>query len=55
MQSISLDNLWNLVSKNKEFSKHNIRNKSEMLEIVKDLDALGKCLYSPEDKTITMV
>lgn len=55
LQSISLDNLWNLVSKNKEFSKHNIKNKNEMLEIIKDLDALGKCMYSPEEKSITMV
>ncbi len=52
---IGLDELWTLVSKNKDFSKHNIRSKSDLLDIVISLDVQGKCLYSEEDKSITLV
>jgi hypothetical protein len=52
---INLDELWTLVSKNKDFSKHNIKNKSDLLDIVIYLDGEGKCLYSPGDKNITLV
>jgi hypothetical protein len=52
---IGLDELWTLVSKNKDFSKHNIRSKSDLLEIVNSLDVQGKCLYSEEEKSITLV
>jgi len=52
---IGLDELWTLVSKNKDFSKHNIKNKQDLLGIVNALDVQGKCLYSEEDKSITLV
>ncbi len=52
---IGLDELWTLVSKNKDFSKHKIRSKSDLLQIVIALDVQGKCLYSEEEKSITLV
>jgi len=52
---IGLDELWTLVSKNKDFSKHNIKSKSDLLDILLALDFQGKCLYSEGDKTITLI
>jgi len=52
---IGFDDLWTLVSKNKDFSKHNIKSKSDLLDIVNALDVQGKCLYSEDDKTITLI
>lgn len=52
---IHIDELWTLVSKNKDFSKHNIKNKSDLLNIVTALDLQGKCLYSETDKNITLI
>lgn len=52
---IALDELWTLVSKNKDFSKHSIKSKADMLDIVIALDVQGKCLYSEEEKSITLV
>lgn len=52
---IGVDELWTLVSKNKDFSKHNIRTKDDLIQIVVALDVQGKCLYSEKDKNITLV
>lgn len=52
---IGLDELWTLVSKNKDFSKHNIKSKNDLLDIINALDLQGKCLYSEGDKTITLI
>lgn len=54
-QTISADNLWNLVCKNKDFSSYGIKNKKQMLQIVRELDDSGKCMYSNEDDNITLV
>lgn len=53
--TIHFDELWTLVSKNKDFSKHNIKSKSDLSNIVAALDAKGKCQYSETENNITLV
>ena len=53
--TIHFDELWTLVSKNKDFSKHNIKSKSDLLNIVAVLDANSRCQYSEKDNNITLV
>jgi len=53
--SIGLEELWTLVSKNKDFSKNNIKDKKDLFNIVIALDVLGKCLYSAEENIVLMI
>jgi DNA replication licensing factor MCM3 len=55
-QTILLDELWSIIQKNKDTaSVNNINTKSELLDIVLDLDSQGKVMYSSDNKDIILI
>lgn len=55
-QTISLEELWSIVQKNKDSaSTHNIHSKSDLLDIILSMDTEGKLFYSGETKDVILI